>query len=165
MGTVTADDGHVHRVRDDTGTLSCSCLWWARYRGGRGPCGHALAAERSDGGPIRGLGELLTVAADCAERSGARGDLAHLAGAAGRRGSSKVGAQARRLRLALTQEAAARQGGRAPRRSPGTLDAVPGSRAAPDQANGPTRTRDAKIHEKNYKQDRTTLNRAVTSRS
>ncbi|MFF3615821.1 DUF6493 family protein [Streptomyces sp. NPDC002580] len=66
-----------------------------------------LAAEGSDGGPIRGLGELLTVAADCAERSGARGDLAHLAGAAGRRGSSKVVVQARRLRLALTQEAAA----------------------------------------------------------
>jgi hypothetical protein len=66
-----------------------------------------LAVDGPGGGPIRGLGELLTVAADCAERSGARGDLAHLAGAAGRRGSSKVVAQARRLRLALTQEAAA----------------------------------------------------------
>ncbi|MET9407863.1 DUF6493 family protein [Streptomyces sp. NPDC002935] len=66
-----------------------------------------LAAEGASGGPVRGLGELLTVAADCAERSGARGDLAHLAGTAGRRGSSKVVVQARRLRLALTQEAAA----------------------------------------------------------
>ncbi|MGW3664921.1 DUF7824 domain-containing protein [Streptomyces sp. NPDC005141] len=66
-----------------------------------------LMADGASAGPVRGLGELLTVAADCAERSGARGDLAHLAGAAGRRGSSKVAVQARRLRTALTQEAAA----------------------------------------------------------
>ncbi|GGX78355.1 hypothetical protein GCM10010358_35930 [Streptomyces minutiscleroticus] len=45
VGTVTAEDGHVHRVRDDAGTLSCSCLWWAKYRGGRGPCKHALAVR------------------------------------------------------------------------------------------------------------------------
>ncbi|MEU3986254.1 SWIM zinc finger family protein [Streptomyces sp. NPDC026672] len=45
MGTVTAQDGHVHRVRDDGTALSCSCLWWARYRGGRGPCKHALAVR------------------------------------------------------------------------------------------------------------------------
>jgi hypothetical protein len=45
IGTVTAEDGHVHRVRDDAGTLSCSCLWWAKYRGGRGPCKHALAVR------------------------------------------------------------------------------------------------------------------------
>ncbi|MFF4253578.1 SWIM zinc finger family protein [Streptomyces sp. NPDC001663] len=45
LGTVTAEDGHVHRVRDEAGVLSCSCLWWARYRGGRGPCKHALAVR------------------------------------------------------------------------------------------------------------------------
>ncbi|WP_372343164.1 SWIM zinc finger family protein [Streptomyces sp. KL116D] len=45
LGTVTADDGHVHRVREDGGTLSCTCMWWARYRGGRGPCKHALAVR------------------------------------------------------------------------------------------------------------------------
>ncbi|MHB9857167.1 SWIM zinc finger family protein [Streptomyces sp. YIM S03343] len=44
-GTVTAEDGHAHHVRDDAGVLSCSCLWWARYRGGRGPCKHALAVR------------------------------------------------------------------------------------------------------------------------
>ncbi|MFF8731459.1 SWIM zinc finger family protein [Streptomyces sp. NPDC015171] len=45
LATVTAEDGHVHRVRDETGVLSCSCLWWAQYRGGRGPCKHALAVR------------------------------------------------------------------------------------------------------------------------
>ncbi|MFI7412782.1 SWIM zinc finger domain-containing protein [Streptomyces sp. NPDC049627] len=45
VGTVTAEDGHVHRVRDKAGVLSCSCPWWAKYRGGRGPCKHALAVR------------------------------------------------------------------------------------------------------------------------
>jgi hypothetical protein len=27
------------------GELSCTCAWWARYRGGRGPCRHALAVR------------------------------------------------------------------------------------------------------------------------
>jgi len=37
---------HVHVVRaDDAGRLSCTCLWWAKYRGGRGPCRHALAVS------------------------------------------------------------------------------------------------------------------------
>lgn len=37
---------HAHVVRaDDTGRLSCTCLWWAKYRGGRGPCTHALAVS------------------------------------------------------------------------------------------------------------------------
>lgn len=65
-----------------------------------------LSAEGA-AGPARGLGELLTVAAECAERSGARGDLPHLAQAAARRGSSRVVTQARRLRGALTEEVAA----------------------------------------------------------
>ncbi|MFI1561463.1 SWIM zinc finger family protein [Streptomyces sp. NPDC020490] len=45
LATVTAEDGHVHRVRDEAGVLSCTCLWWAKYRGGRGPCKHALAVR------------------------------------------------------------------------------------------------------------------------
>jgi hypothetical protein len=45
VATVTAEDGHAHRVRDEAGVLSCSCLWWAKYRGGRGPCKHALAVR------------------------------------------------------------------------------------------------------------------------
>ncbi|PJM96567.1 SWIM zinc finger family protein [Streptomyces sp. CB01373] len=45
LATVTAEDGHAHRVREDKGVLSCSCQWWAKYRGGRGPCKHALAVR------------------------------------------------------------------------------------------------------------------------
>lgn len=44
-GTVTAEDGHRHRVREEDGALTCTCLWWAKYRGGRGPCKHALAVR------------------------------------------------------------------------------------------------------------------------
>ncbi|MFK0104553.1 DUF6493 family protein [Streptomyces sp. NPDC091217] len=58
-------------------------------------------------GSVRGLGELLSIAAECAERSGARGDIPHLAQAAARRGSSRLVVQARRLRAALAEEAAA----------------------------------------------------------
>ncbi|MGW3446104.1 DUF7825 domain-containing protein [Streptomyces sp. NPDC001076] len=61
-------------------------------------------------GATRGLGELLSVAADCAERSGARGELPHLSGAAARRGSSRLVVQARRLRDALAVAAAVREG-------------------------------------------------------
>ena len=36
----------VNIVRtDDAGQLSCTCAWWARYRGGRGPCRHVLAVR------------------------------------------------------------------------------------------------------------------------
>jgi hypothetical protein len=55
----------------------------------------------------RGLGDLLAVAAECAERSGARGELPHLAQTASRSGSSRLVAQARRLRTALVAEVAA----------------------------------------------------------
>ncbi|WP_233605774.1 SWIM zinc finger family protein [Micromonospora sp. Llam0] len=35
----------VYRVRQLTdGTRTCTCAWWARHRGGRGPCRHAIAA-------------------------------------------------------------------------------------------------------------------------
>jgi hypothetical protein len=38
------DHGHVVRA-DGDGRLSCTCAWWARYRGGRGPCRHVLAVR------------------------------------------------------------------------------------------------------------------------
>ncbi|MFJ5305031.1 DUF6493 family protein [Streptomyces sp. NPDC088350] len=55
----------------------------------------------------RGLGDLLAVAAECAERSGARGELPHLAQTAARSGSSRLVTQARRLRSALVEGVAA----------------------------------------------------------
>ncbi|PBC76622.1 SWIM zinc finger protein [Streptomyces sp. TLI_235] len=43
LAEVTVDD-HVQRVRTGAdGQLGCTCLWWAKYRGGRGPCKHVLA--------------------------------------------------------------------------------------------------------------------------
>ncbi|MBV2357227.1 SWIM zinc finger domain-containing protein [Streptomyces sp. J2-1] len=60
LATVTAQDGHVHRVRDEAGALSCSCLWWAKYRGGRGPCKHALAVRmaRRNSAVMAGMTEI-----------------------------------------------------------------------------------------------------------
>jgi hypothetical protein len=64
-------------------------------------------ATGSASAPARGLADLLAVAAECAERSEARGELPHLALTAGRRGSSRLVAQARRLHGALTEGVAA----------------------------------------------------------
>ncbi|WP_238431966.1 SWIM zinc finger family protein [Streptomyces cavernae] len=43
------DDAHVVRTDDATGRLSCTCFWWAKYRGGRGPCKHVLAVGLARG--------------------------------------------------------------------------------------------------------------------
>ncbi|MGW3286658.1 DUF6493 family protein [Streptomyces sp. NPDC001002] len=66
----------------------------------------ALAGD-SAGSSARGVGELLGVAAECAERTGAQGELPHLTQTADRRGSSRLVTQARRLRSALAVEVAA----------------------------------------------------------
>ncbi|MFD4031128.1 SWIM zinc finger family protein [Streptomyces sp. NPDC058637] len=34
-----------YKVREQDGVLSCTCQWWADYRGRRGPCKHALAVR------------------------------------------------------------------------------------------------------------------------
>lgn len=34
-----------YQVREEAGALSCTCQWWADYRGRRGPCKHALAVR------------------------------------------------------------------------------------------------------------------------
>ncbi len=52
--TVTAEDGHVHRVRTAAGVLSFGCPWWAKYRGGRGPCKHAVAVRMARRGAAAG---------------------------------------------------------------------------------------------------------------
>ncbi len=55
--------------------------------------------------PMRGLGELLAIAADCAERCGASGELAGLERHATARGTSQLVTQAKRLWNALQQRA------------------------------------------------------------
>lgn len=60
-----------------------------------------LGAEK----PVRGLGEVLAVAADCVERCGAGDEVAGLAGVASARGSSQFLVQAKRLLGALRQGA------------------------------------------------------------
>lgn len=38
-GATVTSNGKPYRVR----ALACTCQWWTTYRGGRGPCKHALA--------------------------------------------------------------------------------------------------------------------------
>ncbi|MDH6628800.1 hypothetical protein M2271_006635 [Streptomyces sp. LBL] len=44
FATVISGDS-AYRVRDVDARLSCTCQWWAEYRGGRGPCKHVLAVR------------------------------------------------------------------------------------------------------------------------
>jgi hypothetical protein len=48
-GAVTVADGSArvngHQVRFTANGASCTCRWWAEYRGSRGKCKHVLAAE------------------------------------------------------------------------------------------------------------------------
>ncbi|GAA1325304.1 SWIM zinc finger domain-containing protein [Streptomyces sanglieri] len=44
-----------YQVREQGGMLSCTCQWWADYRGRRGPCKHALAVRMvRRGAPVAG---------------------------------------------------------------------------------------------------------------
>ncbi|MCX4733562.1 SWIM zinc finger family protein [Streptomyces sp. NBC_01363] len=44
-----------YQVRETDGMLSCTCQWWADYRGRRGPCKHALAVRMvRRGAPVAG---------------------------------------------------------------------------------------------------------------
>ncbi|MFF9064536.1 SWIM zinc finger family protein [Streptomyces sp. NPDC014891] len=43
-----------YRVRESDGVLSCTCQWWADYRGRRGPCKHALAVRMVRRGAVPG---------------------------------------------------------------------------------------------------------------
>jgi hypothetical protein len=40
-----ASGGVSHRVREVADELHCTCPWFAKYQGARGPCKHVLAAE------------------------------------------------------------------------------------------------------------------------
>jgi SWIM zinc finger len=45
-GALIVSNGTEYRVtRAADGTSRCTCPWWGRYRGGRGPCKHILAAD------------------------------------------------------------------------------------------------------------------------
>jgi hypothetical protein len=55
VATVTVED-HSQQVRTAAdGTLTCTCAWWAKYAGGRGPCKHVLAADAHRRGERGGL--------------------------------------------------------------------------------------------------------------
>lgn len=45
--TLTADGALVggHRITRTASGVGCTCPWWGKHRGGRGPCKHVLAAE------------------------------------------------------------------------------------------------------------------------
>jgi hypothetical protein len=56
LATVTAGD-HIQRVRFAAGgAASCTCDWWAKYRGSRGACKHVLAAAIARAGQRAGVG-------------------------------------------------------------------------------------------------------------
>lgn len=42
-----ASGGVAHRVRAEAGGWRCTCPWYAKHQGQRGPCKHVLAAEAS----------------------------------------------------------------------------------------------------------------------
>ncbi|MBO1332533.1 DUF6493 family protein [Streptomyces sp. VRA16 Mangrove soil] len=60
-----------------------------------------LLASKESPVALRGLADLLALAADCAERTGERGTIPGLAEVAARKGSSRLVAQARRLHTAI----------------------------------------------------------------
>ncbi|MQY10339.1 hypothetical protein SRB5_04460 [Streptomyces sp. RB5] len=47
----------TYQVHERDGELGCTCPWWAKYRGGRGPCKHALAVRLVRRGEVAAVGE------------------------------------------------------------------------------------------------------------
>ncbi|MEU7470715.1 DUF6493 family protein [Streptomyces sp. NPDC044984] len=88
------------RLADSLGTAASTGAYrtvWTVLRDALPP----LLSKNLSPAESRGLGELLTVAAECAERTGARGEMSGLDPVADRRGTSRLVSQARRLRAAL----------------------------------------------------------------
>ncbi|MER6136209.1 SWIM zinc finger family protein [Streptomyces sp. NPDC001815] len=63
------DDVHVVRADDASDRLSCTCFWWAKYRGGRGPCKHVLAVGMVRGTTADARTDVTGTAATTAARS------------------------------------------------------------------------------------------------
>lgn len=45
LKATVSSGGVLHQVREVDGELTCTCPWFAKHRGLRGPCKHVLAAE------------------------------------------------------------------------------------------------------------------------
>ena len=45
LSAFVAGSGTRHHVRGHDGGLTCTCEWYAKYKGGRGPCKHMLAVQ------------------------------------------------------------------------------------------------------------------------
>ncbi|GAB2934663.1 SWIM zinc finger domain-containing protein [Micromonospora polyrhachis] len=56
LATVRGDNGNYQVRLSDVG-LTCTCPWWAKHRGGRGPCKHALAVRMVRDGVDRDVPE------------------------------------------------------------------------------------------------------------
>ncbi|WP_175439112.1 DUF6493 family protein [Streptomyces vilmorinianum] len=86
-----------NRLADAARTAAATGAYGTTWAVLAGTLPELSAAEQ----PVRGLGELLAVAADCVERCGAAGEIPGLDAVAERGGSSQLVVQARRLRKAL----------------------------------------------------------------
>ncbi|MFI6873333.1 DUF6493 family protein [Streptomyces sp. NPDC050400] len=88
------------RIADSLGTAASTGAYATVLAVLRGLLPVLLASKESPAG-LRGLGDLLGIAADCAERTGAQGRISGVAEVAARKGSSRLVTQARRLHTAL----------------------------------------------------------------
>ncbi|MFF2403548.1 SWIM zinc finger family protein [Streptomyces goshikiensis] len=69
--TVVSGDRHYQVREAPGGVLSCTCQWWADYRGRRGPCKHALAVRMARRATPAPAPTAPTTAAPAAHVSGA----------------------------------------------------------------------------------------------
>lgn len=98
-----ADAVPLTRIAESLGTAATTGAYGSVLGVLRGLLPPLLTSGRPATG-LRGLGDLLALAADCAERTGAHGELTGLAEVADRKGASRLVTQARRLRTALTKQ-------------------------------------------------------------
>ncbi|MEU8617646.1 SWIM zinc finger family protein [Streptomyces sp. NPDC048623] len=66
LATVTSGERRYQVRETEHGRLTCTCTWWADYRGRRGPCKHALAVRMARRGVTAGVTAGVTGAAEAA---------------------------------------------------------------------------------------------------